>query len=263
MTFLSNFAFTLVIGLAAYSQASAPDDYTKAVEAYKAGNYGRACQLLEPLVKRNPNVSQSTWLLLGHCYGRVGQTKAAKIAYQWTYNLNPNNNAGKQALSLLGSHKGSLENAGIESAGKNESADLENKSDSDFQKRYDLIVQKMPKLRPYEPEKPTMVELLTLSNQEKLNSWDHITGRKAAAADALEQYSRTIQQARMVALTLVPNSKSYGETDGSFSKRQAFAKLKADELVKPYEERLKQLERDLFDASTLYDSCFNIPIRRY
>lgn len=268
LSLLGNLALSALIGAAVYAQPTVivvQDDYPKAVAAYKEGNYGQARQLLEPIVKTNPNLSQSAWLLLGHCYAQTGQVKAAKVAYQWAYNLNNRSNMGKNALALLSRLEGHPVDEKTSLVSTTTGADTsksEDKPNPEFQKLYDQVVAKMPKIKPYESEKPSCVEMLTWSGPERLSCWDQVCARKNSAADAIDQFSRTLKHAKSVALSLLPNSKSFGETEEVFRKRKTIAQQKADELLKPYEERMKLLERNMLDASALYDSCFNIPITR-
>ena len=101
------FALALTLGLAspalAFGSSDAPQqtrEFSDAVKALQAGDYGRAAQLLQTVVKKDPG-NADAWNNLGYSERRQNHFEKSLVAYQKALAINPDHRGANEYLGEL------------------------------------------------------------------------------------------------------------------------------------------------------------------
>lgn len=239
---------------------------------YAKGDYGSAVSFLSSFAGGPGLKNSAAHYALGNALVKVNKVKEAVSAYRQSYKLDPQGKNSADCLRMINYYSGVARTGGqVGNQSGNQSGNqggpniigsqttMSNSGSYGLSKTQLVDPKALADLKNKLPriptaarrERPTQAEFLQWSDTEKANFAGEASVRVDKAKQNLNDAQELLKRVESMIYTLVPNSRSYGESEADFRARQEAARSQTYELLTCYRNNVAEKTSILQEESAI------------
>lgn len=113
----------------------------------------------------------------------------------------------------------------------------------------------LPRIKQCRPATPFLSEILNWSLQERANYLQEASTRVDDAQQNYRESEEALKKAKSMCYSLIPNGRTYGETEDAYRLRRDAQEVVFKELLVPYQKEIDVRNKYLTDESSVLQAC--------
>lgn len=262
---------------------AAGNEYEKGVALFKKGDYASSITALKAAIKAGSGNAADANFSIANAYVKMNRIPEALVHFRESFRLNSNGKKADYCLQMISYYSkgasgniarssgtapagGSSSLSSVSASGQrsltsfpesSSSAGANSSSASATVNSAELarIKSSLPRIKTCRSATPLLSEILNWSLQERANYLGEASSRVDEAQHNYKDGEDLLKKAKSMGYSLIPNNRTYGETEEAFRARKQANEAAYQELIVPYQKELEQRNRLLGEETAVLQAC--------